>query len=333
VVIGLLAAVVSGVFYISSLAFTRSQEGSVSMILLGRAVLGGAESFIITGAVTWGLALLGQERAGRVIAWMGMAMFAAFAVGAALGTSLYGIGAHVHYGLGFSSFLAVALATTIVPLATLLLVAPLSPVLPIPRATRPALIRIVRAVWMPGVGSALSSIGFGAVLAFSALIAHERAWEPVWLPFGAFAATLVAARALLGHLPDKFGGARVALVSVVIEAVGLALVWFASEPLIAAIGALLTGFGYALVYPGFGVEAVRRAPDESRGLAMGAYTVFLDVALGFGTPILGLIGGRTGLGGVFLSSALIVLTGSVFAASLISPPTNGWEKEEAPRRS
>ena len=124
-----------------------------------------------------------------------------------------------------------------------------------------------------------------------------------------------------------------ALVSVVIEAVGLALVWFASEPLIAAIGALLTGFGYALVYPGFGVEAVRRAPDESRGLAMGAYTVFLDVALGFGTPILGLIGGRTGLGGVFLSSALIVLTGSVFAASLISPPTNGWEKEEAPRRS
>jgi MFS family permease len=308
VVIGLGTAVASGLFYLLSLAFTRTPVVSVSMLLLGRAVLGGAESFIITGAVTWGLAILGQEQAGRVIAWMGMAMFAAFAVGAALGTSLYAVG----------GFFAVALATTLVPIVTLLLVAPLSPVLPARRAARPALIRVARAVWMPGVGSALSSIGFGAVLAFSALIAKERGWEPVWLPFGAFAAALVAARAFLGHVPDTLGGARVALVSVVVEAVGLALIWLASGSLLAAIGAGLTGFGYALVYPGLGVEAVRRAPPESRGLAMGAYTVFLDVALGFGTPILGLIGGWAGLGAVFLSSTLVVLAGSVFAARLTS---------------
>ena len=308
VVIGLGTAVASGLFDLLSLAFTRTPVVSVSMLLLGRAVLGGAESFIITGAVTWGLAILGQEQAGRVIAWMGMAMFAAFAVGAALGTSLYAVG----------GFFAVALATTLVPIVTLLLVAPLSPVLPARRAARPALIRVARAVWMPGVGSALSSIGFGAVLAFSALIAKERGWEPVWLPFGAFAAALVAARAFLGHVPDTLGGARVALVSVVVEAVGLALIWLASGSLVAAIGAGLTGFGYALVYPGLGVEAVRRAPPESRGLAMGAYTVFLDVALGFGTPILGLIGGWAGLGAVFLSSALVVLAGSVFAARLTS---------------
>jgi MFS family permease len=306
VVIGLGTAVASGLFYLLSLAFTRTPVVSVSMLLLGRAVLGGAESFIITGAVTWGLAILGQEQAGRVIAWMGMAMFAAFAVGAALGASLYAAG----------GFFAVALATTLVPIVTLLLVAPLSPVLPARRAARPALIRVARAVWMPGVGSALSSIGFGAVLAFSALIAKERGWEPVWLPFGAFAAALVAARAFLGHVPDTLGGARVALVSVVVEAVGLALIWLASGSLLAAIGAGLTGFGYALVYPGLGVEAVRRAPPESRGLAMGAYTVFLDVALGFGTPILGLIGGWAGLGAVFLSSTLVVLAGSVFAARL-----------------
>jgi hypothetical protein len=41
----------------------------------------------------------------------------------------------------------------------------------------------------------------------------------------------------------------------------------------------VTGFGYSLVYPG----CVRRAPPESRGLAMVAYTVFL------GSPALGLI--------------------------------------------
>jgi MFS family permease len=310
VVIGLLTAVAAGLLYLSSLWFIPTPEVSVTVLLFGRAILGGAESFIITGAVTWGLALLGQDSAGRVIAWMGMAMFAAFAVGAAVGTSLYRIG----------GFFTVALATTLVPFVTLLLVAPLSAVPPARRAGRPALISVARAVWMPGVGSALSSIGFGAVLAFSALIAKERGWEPVWLPFSAFAVALVAARAFLGHVPDKLGGARVALVSVGIEAAGLALIWLASGALLGAIGAGLTGFGYALVYPGLGVEAVRRAPPESRGLAMGAYTVFLDMALGFGTPILGLIGGWTGLGSVFLASALAVLAASVFAARLISAP-------------
>jgi hypothetical protein len=40
---------------------------------------------------------------------------------------------------------------------------------------------------------------------------------------------------------------------------------------------------------------------------MGAYTVFLDVALGFGSPMLGLIAGRFGLDTGFLVSALIAL--------------------------
>ena len=57
----------------------------------------------------------------------------------------------------------------------------------------------------------------------------------------------------------------VALGSVFVEAAGLALIWFASTSAVAAAGAALTGFGYALVYPGLGVEAVRRASPQNRG--------------------------------------------------------------------
>jgi MFS family permease len=90
----------------------------------------------------------------------------------------------------------------------------------------------------------------------------------------------MAGRLIFGHLPDKIGGARVALVCVLIEAVGQALTWLAPSSTMALIGASVTGLGYSLVYPGFGVEAVRHAPPQSRGLAMGAYTAFLDLALG-----------------------------------------------------
>lgn len=79
------------------------------------------------------------------------------------------------------------------------------------------------------------------------------------------------------------------------------------------LGALLTGFGYSLVYPGFGVEAVRRAPPESRGLAMGSYTAFLDLALGLSSPALGFLASRAGTGRVFMASSIVVLAASSVA--------------------
>jgi MFS family permease len=307
VVFGLFAAAASGLLYVLSLAFTSS-AASVSILLLGRAVLGGAESFIITGAVSWGLALVGPKGAGRVIAWVGTAMFAALAVGAPVGTMLYSAG-------GFG---AVATATALIPFATLLLLLRLPAVPPAPATSRGVFKSVAKAVCVPGLGAALSSIGFGAILAFASLLFANRGWTPVWLPFTAYALALIAARLGLGHLPDRIGGAHVAVGSALIETAGLALIWLAPNALLAAAGAALTGFGYALVYPALGVEAVRRAPPQSRGLVMGMYTAFLDVALGFGTPALGLIAGRLGLGPVFLASALAALAAMTFALSLLA---------------
>ncbi len=305
-VVGLLTAVVSGLLYLASLIFVGRPSASVSILVSGRALLGAAESFIITGAVSWGLALTSPKHAGRVIAWMGMAMFAALAFGAPLGTTLYATG----------GFIAVATAATVIPLITIALIAPLSPTAP-KRGGQPAIMAVAAAVWMPGFGSALSTIGFGAMIGFSSLLCAQHGWKPVWLPFSAFAVCLVAARLLFSHLPDKLGGAKVALVCVFIEAAGLALIWFAPILLICAAGAALTGFGYSLVYPGLGAEAVRRAPPQSRGLAVGAYTVFLDVALGFGSPGLGLIAERIGLGSVFLASAIAVLGTAIINMRLV----------------
>ncbi|MTW19254.1 MFS transporter [Rhodoplanes serenus] len=307
VMAGLLAAVASGLLYLVSLGFVATPWLSVGVLLVGRALLGGADSFIITGAAAWGFALAGPQNAGRVIAWVGMAMFAAMALGAPIGTALYGYG----------DFAAVAIATTVVPLSTLLVVLPMR-AMTSSRSAPAGFQRVAGAVWLPGVGSALSSIGFGAILAFGPLLATDRAWDPVWLPFSAFALALVAARLFLGHLPDRLGGAAVALPCVLVEALGLALMWFASGRIVAGLGAALTGFGYSLVYPGLGVEAVGRAPQQSRGLAMGAYTVFLDVALGFGSPALGLIAGWRGTGAVFVASAAVVVCAAAITVPLLS---------------
>ena len=128
-------------------------------------------------------------------------------------------------------------------------------------------------------------------------------------------------RMFLGHLAHRFGGANVALVSVLVEALGLGLIERAPGLALGLTGAALTGLGYSLVYPGLGVEAVRRVPADSRGLAMGAYTAFLDVALGLSTPALGLLASAAGFGAVFLASAVASLCAASIAASfLLSAP-------------
>jgi MFS family permease len=303
VVAGLVAAAISGTLYVLSLAFEGSPLASVIVLLLGRAVLGVAESFIITGAVSWGLVLVGPQGAGRVIAWTGTAMFAALALGAPAGTMLYTA----------SGFGAVAIATIVLPLLTLLLLLPLPAVRPSHAALAPRFKTVAKAVWLPGIGAALSSIGFGAIIAFGSLLYAEHGWSPVWIAFTSYALALIAARLGLGHLPDRVGGSSVALVCGIIEAAGLALIWLAPNGVIAAVGAALTGFGYALVYPALGVEAVRRAPPQSRGLVMGMYTAFLDLALGFGTPTLGVIASSAGLSSVFLAATAVVLATTIVA--------------------
>ena len=127
-------------------------------------------------------------------------------------------------------------------------------------------------------------------------------------------------RACLGQLPDKFGGARIALAFVCVEAAGLLIIWLASSPNTAAFGAALTGFGYALVYPGMGAEALGRVPPQSRGLALGIYTAFLDLALGLGSAVLGLVAARTGVVSAFLAGMVAVLLAAVISLIMIVRP-------------
>ena len=65
VVAGLLAATIAGLLYLASLALLQSPLASVTVLLLGRALLGGGESFIITGALGWGVALADRNAPAR----------------------------------------------------------------------------------------------------------------------------------------------------------------------------------------------------------------------------------------------------------------------------
>ncbi|MBF7982138.1 MULTISPECIES: MFS transporter [Rahnella] len=295
IVLGLFLAIGGGMFYLISLLFITHPIAAISLILTGRAVIGAAESFIITGGMTLGLALTGEKQAGRVIAWVGTAMFVAFALGAPVGTYLY----------DKAGFLWIASATILLPFAALATVRILQDHVD-PKASKGAITRTMKAVWVPGLGAALNGVGYAALLSFSVLMYANKGWGMGWLPVSAFATALIAARLLLGQLIDSLGSIRVGVIFSVITAAGQGLIGFAPNPLIAALGAAMTGAGWAMVYPAFGAEAVRRVGMANKGMAMAAYSAFPDFAIGLASPVLGLLVSPDKISIVFLWSMVLV---------------------------
>ncbi len=290
---GLLGACVVGCTYLLSLAFVRQPEVSAALLVAARLMTGVAESFIITSILAWGIARMGPQHAGKVIGWVGMFLFGAYAAGAPVGVAV-----HARFG-----FAGIAVATIVIPLLALALVSRLDGIAPSHEKRLP-FYRVLGAVKLPGLGLTLCSVGYAMITAFIALLFAQRGWGGAALAFTAMGGGFIAARLPFGHLPDKVGGARVAVVTVLLVALGQLLVWAAPGPLIACLGAAFTGGGYALAFQGFGVEAVQRTPPQSRGAAMGAYVAFQDVAMGLAPPLGGVLASAAGLEAVYLAAAI-----------------------------
>ena len=306
--VGLAGAAGAGVLYLASLWPTPA-PASLGLLVAGRILLGMGESLFITGTAVWSIACVGPLHAGRAMAWQGMAMYGAMAVGAPAGGILWAAG-------GFS---LVSTVMILMPLLGVLLAASL-PAVVVPQAGQPAsFLRVLRAIWRQGLGLALASSGFGTIAAFLALQYHAQGWSNPGLALTAFGAAYIAMRLAFGGLPDRLGGRRVATASLLVEAAGLLIIWGAHSAPMALVGTMVTGTGYSLVFPSLGVEAMKRIGPEDRGAALAAYLACFDLGLGSAGPLAGFVAGTFGLPAAFLTAAMAALL-SLALSTLVGKP-------------
>ncbi|HEY4922924.1 MAG TPA: MFS transporter [Roseiarcus sp.] len=306
VLIGLPFAALSGLFYLASVSASLGAEARLGLLLIGRLTLGLGESLFITGAMSWGIARIGPARTGKVMSWQGIAMYAAIGLGAPLGLM-------VQNACGFAGVACLTIATP-------LLAAAIALSLPAAAATggdRTPFHRVFGLIWRPGLVIALASVPFAAMATFLALDYAAHDWSGAGLALTGFGAGFILVRLVGSHLPDRFGGAKVAACSLAVETLGQALLWMAPIPSLAIAGATLTGIGVSLVFPAMGVEATRRVPPEQRGRAVGNFIAFFDVAIGLTGPALGLAVGRLGYPSAFLIGAGATLAALAFLRSAV----------------
>ena len=176
--------------------------------------------------------------------------------------------------------------------------------------------RTLGLVSQPGLGLLLASVGYGAILGFANLFFQHNGWRSGFFAISGFGFAYIAVRVFFGGLPDKYGGVKVAFWSLIIESVGQALLFFGSNEYVALLGAVLSGAGFSLVVPAFGVEAVRRVSQQNRGSAMAAYLAFFDLAFGAAIPVAGLLADAYTIRAVYLLGLLCALAGLIIAIKM-----------------
>ena len=305
VMYGLAGCGLSGFFMLASSWLTAAPAWSLASLLIGRLVLGSAESLVGSGSIGWGIGRVGAQNTAKVISWNGIASYGAIAIGAPLGVLMVS-----HWGMW-------SMGASIIALAALgLLLAWPKRAAPIVSGVRLPFLHVLGRVLPHGTGLALGSIGFGTIATFITLYYATNHWENAVLCLSLFGASFIGARLLFGNLINRIGGFRVAIVCLGVETLGLLLLWLAPNPEMALAGAALSGFGFSLVFPALGVEAVNLVPASSRGAAVGAYSLFIDLSLGITGPLVGAVAAGFGFGSIFLFAALAAFSGLLLSVYL-----------------
>lgn len=309
VMFGLLACGASGIFMFLSAKLSVTPWLGLTAVLIGRLALGFGESWVATGAITWGIGRVGIKNAARVLSFNGIASYGALAVGAPLGVLIARSG-------GFSSIGIAVVTLGLFGTAIAAFRAPTA----IVRGEQLAFRAVLRLVLPHGICQMLGSVGFGVIATFITLFYAAHRWANAALALTVFGMTFIVARLLFAHTINRFGGFRVAIASFAIESIGLLLLWQADLPQWALTGAALTGAGFALIFPALALEAVGLVAPPNRGAALGAYSLFLDLSLWMTGPVAGLIAAQFSYAEVFLFAALAAAAAMALSVALYLRP-------------
>lgn len=309
---GLIGIALAGLLTWASALVVNLPLLSLMLLLVGRVLLGVAQGLIGVGTLSWGIGQVGAEHTARVISWNGIASYGAIAIGAPVGVFLAGEG----------GFWSIGLALTVLALIALLVIRS-QPSLPVVRGERLPFWAAFGRVAPCGLALTLASIGYGTLTTFVTLFYLERGWSGAAWCLSAFGVCFICARLLFVNAVNQWGGYRVAIACMTVETLGLALLWLAPSPVLALVGAGLTGFGLSLVYPALGVEAIRQVPTTSRGAGLGAYAVFFDLALAIAGPVMGFVAAHLGYAWIFCVAALLSLFGVALVTLLLRRSVTG----------
>ena len=303
VLLGMAGFILSGILLFVAYALKHIPAMSLSLLVITRLMTGFSEGLIGASPVNWAILAVGNQHTAKAISFNGIASYGALAAGAPLGVLL-----NNGYGIG-----SIGLLIVLIGMIGLLYARSKKPLKGNSSSPRESFLKVLKKVSPFGICLALGGLGFGTISTFITLYYAYLNWSDAVLCLSVFSILFILGRIFFGRSIDLHGGLKTSIVCLALETTGLLILWLATTPSTALVGAGIAGLGFSLVFPALGVEAVKLIPPSNHGAALGGYGLFIDLSLGITGPLVGAIASHFGMPYIFPFSMGMVFLGFLLA--------------------
>jgi MFS family permease len=174
---------------------------------------------------------------------------------------------------------------------------------------RPGWARFVEPGALPAaIIGALYSLGYAGIVTFLATLTLERGFgATASLFFAVYAVTVLVSRLFTGRLMDHRGANVVMLPAFVLFAAGLAGIAVAPNVTVLLLAAVFVGLGYGQLLSAGQVICVTRVPRERAGMGASTFFLGIDVGMGLGPLLAGILVQWHGTAGLYWVLAAFLL--------------------------
>ncbi len=164
----------------------------------------------------------------------------------------------------------------------------------------------------PSINVFITMITYGGLLSFIALYGREIGIRNSSLYFLIFSIGIAAARLTSGKEFDRHGPRRIITLCLGLLIIGFPLLALAKNELLFYVSAIVIGFGNGVIFPTFSSMVNNLADTTHRGAANSTLYTAVDLGMGLGMIMAGIIAQYISLSAIFWISSLACMAGLIF---------------------
>lgn len=164
----------------------------------------------------------------------------------------------------------------------------------------------------PSMNVFITMIAYGGLLSFIALYGHEIGIQNSSLYFLIFSIGIAAARITAGKVFDRNGPGKLITLCIILLMIGFPMLAMARNEILFYLSAIIIGFGNGVIFPTFQTMVNNLADSAHRGAANSTLYTAVDLGMGLGMILAGLIAQHISISAIFWIDTLICAAGLLF---------------------
>jgi len=164
----------------------------------------------------------------------------------------------------------------------------------------------------PSLNVFITMIAYGGLVSFIALYGREIGIQNSSLYFLVFSIGIAAARLTAGKEFDRHGPGKIITLCLILLIIGFPLLALAKNAVLFYTSAIIIGFGNGVIFPTFQSMVNNLADSAHRGVANSTLYTAVDLGMGFGMIMAGLIAQKISISSIFWINSLVCLAGLIF---------------------